>query len=74
MAKSFHEQNYPVAIVVRVYHPDLEMRFVDGIKGLNKGHALYMARLNWDGCEISYVRDMTKSEVKGEFIADYLGV
>lgn len=69
MAKSFREQRYPVAIIVRIYCPEFEMTFVDGVKGLNKGHALYSARVNWDGCEVVYVRDMTENEIIGAYIA-----
>jgi len=47
--KSYHEQNYPVSINVSVTFSlfDEDDTFEDSIKGLNEGHALYLARLNW---------------------------
>lgn len=50
MMKTYAEQRYPVARRVLVVFPD--DRFVDGIKGLSVGHALWRARWNWDGAEI----------------------
>ena len=47
--KTYEEQRYPVSIKVKVaYHGHV---FTDHIKGLNPGHALYLARLNWPGAE-----------------------
>lgn len=48
--KTYAEQRYPVARRVLVVFPD--DRFVDGIKGLSVGHALWRARWNWDGAKI----------------------
>ncbi len=50
--KTYAEQCYPIARKVRVTFPDMPP-FDDGIKGLNPGHALYRARWNWDGAEIT---------------------
>lgn len=55
--KAYHEQRYPVAIdvLVAIHNPDGTVceSWVDGIKGLNVGHALYLARLNWPACTVT---------------------
>jgi len=50
--KSWGEQNYPVSIAVMVKYPDMPA-FLDEIKGLNKGHAVYLAHKNWEGAIIT---------------------
>lgn len=48
--KDYYEQNYPISIDVRVTFKTafgLDT-FTDSIKGLNEGHALYLARINWE--------------------------
>jgi hypothetical protein len=51
MIKTYQQQCYPVTVKVRVtYHgcwADGGHSFTDHIKGLNSGHALYLAGLNW---------------------------
>lgn len=49
--KTYWEQNYKHSQVVRVVFED-GTEFDDEIKGLNKGHALYLAKLNWPGAEV----------------------
>jgi hypothetical protein len=44
--KSYEEQNYPVSVPVRVTWAD-GLIHEDEIKGLNIGHAIFLARLNW---------------------------
>ena len=44
--KAYEEQNYPVSVPVRVTWAD-GMTHEDEIKGLNIGHALHLAHLNW---------------------------
>jgi hypothetical protein len=44
--KDYSEQKYRVSITVRIVWAD-GMVHVDEIKGLNIGHALYLACLNW---------------------------
>lgn len=63
MTKSFHESRYPVTIWVGVNIPFLlDIReFSDAIKGLNPGHALWLARKNWPDCE---VRQLTFRQAK----------
>lgn len=46
----FEEQQYTVSITVLVTWAD-GLTLVDDIKGLNIGHALYLARLNWPDAE-----------------------
>ena len=53
--KSFHEQKYPVTIEVLVRGCISGKPFTDQIKGLNIGHALYLAKDNW-GCPVEFVR------------------
>lgn len=51
--KTYHEQRYQVSIKVRVTIATLIFGgvetevFEDEIKGLNRGHALYLAQKNW---------------------------
>jgi len=53
--KTYEEQNYKHSQLVRVIFEDgSEME--DEIKGLNKGHALYLARKNWEGAKIFAVK------------------
>lgn len=49
MAKSFDEQDYPVTIKVLLsfHFMGVIEHEVDEIKGLNAGHAMYLAKLNW---------------------------
>jgi hypothetical protein len=42
----YHDERYGVAVRVRVTWRD-GASHVDEVKGLNVGHALYRARLNW---------------------------
>jgi len=42
---------YPCARSVRVEFADDS--FVDGIEGLNPGHAMWRARCNWDGAVVT---------------------
>ena len=49
--KGYQEQKYPVTISVRVKWADLT--HYDCVKGLNIGHALYLARRNWAGAIIT---------------------
>lgn len=51
--KEFNEQKYPVAITVLVTNK--YGSWLDGIKGLNKGHAMFLARANWVDAQIDYV-------------------
>lgn len=51
MMKSYDEQRYPVAIAVRLIWYD-GFTYCDCIKGLNTGHALYLARKNWPDAEM----------------------
>ena len=53
--KGFFQENYPHTQRVRVQWPNQEM--ADDIKGLNQGHAVYRARENWPGAEVSPVGD-----------------
>ena len=48
--KDYFEQEYPYELAVIVRYGDNVWE--DGIKGLNKGHALYRAAWNWEGAEI----------------------
>ena len=45
--KSFDEQKYTCTIKVQITFEDSNDIYTDEIKGLNPGHALYLARLNW---------------------------
>jgi len=54
--KSFSEQLYHVTIRVLVVYGDDS--WYDEIKGLNAGHALYLARLNWIGAEIKRLEEL----------------
>lgn len=55
-AKGFSAERYPHTQWVRVSHPG-KPPFVDAIKGLNAGHALARARVNWDGAEIAAITE-----------------
>jgi hypothetical protein len=57
--KTFEEQNYPCTIEVKVLWSDGDS-ITDQIKGLNEGHALYLAKLNWESA--SYIESL--GEVK----------
>jgi hypothetical protein len=46
--KGYFDQNYPCSVDLIVDFGDGDP-FEDGIKGLNVGHALYLAGLNWSG-------------------------
>jgi hypothetical protein len=64
--KTYYEQKYKHSIEILVkYHND---SWIDGIKGLNKGHALYLARLNWPGAKIIWLQDVNApiNDEKGE--------
>ena len=50
MYKSYHEQNYPCSIDVKITWED-SMTHTDSIKGLNEGHALHRAAWNWPDAE-----------------------
>ena len=56
--KGYFDQNYPCSVEVLVTFDDGDS-FVDGIKGLNVGHALYLARLNWDGASVVALSSVT---------------
>ena len=47
---TYDEQRYPVSINVLIIWSD-GLTYTDSIKGLNIGHALYLARLNWPDAE-----------------------
>ncbi len=50
MLKTFDQQHYPCTIRVKVNYTawaDSGNTFTDEIKGLNPGHALHLAYLNW---------------------------
>jgi len=54
--RDYYEQRYPVAVAVRITWDD-GMIHDDEIKGLNVGHALYLARRNWsDAASIEAVQ------------------
>jgi hypothetical protein len=48
--KTFNELNYPCIIEVEVFFN--EESIIDDIKGLNVGHALYMAKQNWESATL----------------------
>ena len=50
--KSYEEQNYNYSIDIEIDFRDGTGLHYDSIKGLNRGHALYLARQNWPGAEI----------------------
>ena len=52
--KTYNEQSYKTSILVNITF-DNGYTFEDGIKGLNIGHALYLARQNWEGATIDYI-------------------
>lgn len=52
--KTFREQKYPIAIRVLLTDED-GWTAEDAIKGLNIGHALYMARMNWEGFTPTFI-------------------
>jgi hypothetical protein len=47
------DQNFPCSIKVCVTFESSGDSFVDWVKGLNSGHALYRARWNWEGATIT---------------------
>jgi hypothetical protein len=49
--KSFEQQKYPFVLKVYVLWAD-GLSHIDEIKGLNKGHALKLARENWPGAAV----------------------
>lgn len=49
--KSYEEQKYKHTQLVRVIFED-GSEIEDEIKGLNKGHALYLASKNWVGAKV----------------------
>ncbi len=53
--KSYHEQAYKHSQTVRVILESGD-EFEDEIKGLNKGHALYLAHLNWPGAKVFAIK------------------
>lgn len=58
MTKPYGAQRYPVAITVRVIFPEFpDAPLVDGVKGLNAGHALWRARQNWPNASVAIIRD-----------------
>ncbi len=56
MNKSFNDQKYKVTVHVLVVWADGDA-IEDEIKGLNTGHALYLAHLNWPTAKTINVRD-----------------
>jgi len=49
--KTYQEQNYPVSVrvSVKIYCPLTGInRWIEEFKGLNPGHALWMAKQNYD--------------------------
>ena len=56
MLKNPYEQLYTHSQPVRVTLESGEI-FEDEIKGLNKGHALHMASLNWKGASIEAIQE-----------------
>ena len=49
--KNYEEQKYKHSQLVRVIFSGGD-EIEDEIKGLNKGHALYLAQLNWPGAKV----------------------
>ena len=49
--KTFEEQRYKHVQLVRVIFANGD-EIEDEIKGLNKGHALYLAQLNWPEAKV----------------------
>lgn len=59
--KLFHEQKYPVSVVVKVRWDDDEI--IDEVKGLNVGHALHRAKWNWETAkEITIIDEKTSKK------------
>ncbi len=52
--KGFYEQKYKCIVAVRVKYDFMDW-FEDEIKGLNDGHALYLARVNWPGAIVEKI-------------------
>lgn len=48
---SYHTERYNIARDVLVRFDDGDV-IIDAIKGMNVGHALYRARVCWDGAEV----------------------
>jgi len=66
--KKFHEQTYPVTILVNLVDQDGE-NWLDEIKGLNVGHALYRAKINWPALDAEFVK-ITKDKRIGKVNSD----
>lgn len=59
--KSYFDRRFSTSIRVKVTFPG-EEPFIDDIKGLNKGHAMSLARDNWEGANIQYLGPTTEDE------------
>ena len=57
--KTYIEQAYKTSIKVLVTYPN--DTFIDYIKGLNTGHALHLARQNWEGAQIVSLQVFTEA-------------
>jgi hypothetical protein len=71
--KTYITTKYPVAIIVRVtpYDTRYNQPWIDGIKGLNVGHALHEAQDNWPLYQITLLavgdlNDCTKKTIEGK--------
>lgn len=69
--KGFDEQKYPHIQGVKVTWPDSpDQPHLDAVKGLNKGHALSLARKNWEGADVEPLEEssnfLRKSQVPPE--------
>ncbi|MHC4458561.1 MAG: hypothetical protein ACYS0I_16035 [Planctomycetota bacterium] len=51
--KTYKERKYPIEALVKVSYPGNV--WIDGIDGLNLGHAVWRARQNWKRAEIKVV-------------------
>ena len=60
--KAFEEQRYKHVQAVSVKPVNGEA-FEDEIKGLNAGHAYHLAKLNWEGAEITLIDKIKDSDV-----------
>ena len=60
---SFFTERYPVGIWVKVTDSESNS-WEDGIKGLNKGHALFRASQNWDGFSFEVQGLMSSQELR----------
>ena len=63
--RPFDAQNFPYTQYVEVTTPAGPLTpaqtWVDAVKGMNPGHALYRARVNWDGAQI---RPLSEAEAR----------